>query len=97
MGCLICGFPLLLDCRSGSLSTETKVESGTSQSKSGTSVNLSNSGVFARQREIEVEDLEGEASNEIHSFSSLLLSSLELSDTQVYEPQIGALLGTAAH
>jgi len=46
-------FPLLLDCRSGSftanesqraLPTETNVESGTSQSKSGTSVNLSNSG-----------------------------------------------------
>ena len=39
-------FPLLLDCRSGSraLPTETKVESGTSQSKSGTSVNLSNRG-----------------------------------------------------
>jgi len=29
--------------------------------------------------------------------SSLLLSSLELSDTQVYEPQIRALLGTASH
>ena len=27
--------------------------------------------------------------------SSLLLSSLELSDTHVYEPQIRALLGTA--
>ena len=31
------------------------------------------------------------------SSSSLLLSSLELSDTQVYEPQLRALLGTAAH
>ena len=30
-------------------------------------------------------------------FSSLLHSSLELSDTQVYEPQIRALLGTASH
>jgi len=31
------------------------------------------------------------------SSSSLLLSSLELSDTQVCEPQIRALLGAAAH
>ena len=30
-------------------------------------------------------------------FSSLLLSSLELSDTKVYEPYIRARLGTAAH
>jgi len=30
-------------------------------------------------------------------FSSLLLSSLEMSDTKVYEPQIRARLGTAAH
>ena len=29
--------------------------------------------------------------------TSLLLSSLELSDTKVYEPQIRALLGTASH
>ena len=29
--------------------------------------------------------------------SSLLLSSLELSDTQAYEPQIRALLGTASN
>ena len=29
--------------------------------------------------------------------SSLLLSSLELSGTKVYEPQIRALLGTASH
>ena len=29
--------------------------------------------------------------------SSLLLSSLDLSDTNVYEPQIRAQLGTAAH
>ena len=29
--------------------------------------------------------------------SSLLLSSLELSGTKVYEPKIRALLGTAAH
>ena len=29
--------------------------------------------------------------------SSLLLSSLELSDANVYEPQIRALLGTASH
>jgi len=28
---------------------------------------------------------------------SVLLSSLELSDTKVYEPQIRALLGTASH
>jgi len=31
------------------------------------------------------------------SSSSVLLASLELSDTQVYEPQIRALFGTAAH
>ena len=31
------------------------------------------------------------------SSSSLLLSSLELSDTKVYEHQIRALLGTALH
>jgi len=31
------------------------------------------------------------------SSSSVLLSSLELSDTQVYEPEIRALLGTASH
>ena len=31
------------------------------------------------------------------SSSSLLLSSLELSDTTVYEPPIRALLGTASH
>ena len=31
------------------------------------------------------------------SFSSLLLSSLELSDIQVYEPFIRAFLGTASH
>jgi len=31
------------------------------------------------------------------SSSSLLLSSLELSDTKVYEPYIRALLGTATH
>ena len=29
--------------------------------------------------------------------SSVLLSSLELSDTKVYEPQTRALLGTASH
>ena len=29
--------------------------------------------------------------------SSLLLSSLELRDTKVYEPYIRALLGTASH
>ena len=29
--------------------------------------------------------------------SLLLLSSLELSDTTIYEPQIRALLGTASH
>ena len=42
------GFPLLLDCRSGpyrALPTETKVESGTSQSKRETSVDLRNSGL----------------------------------------------------
>jgi len=31
------------------------------------------------------------------SSSSLLLASLELSDTKVYEPQIRARLGTTAH
>ena len=31
------------------------------------------------------------------SSSNLLLSSLELSDAQVYEPQIRARLGTASH
>ena len=31
------------------------------------------------------------------SSSSLLLSSIELSDTQVYEPYIRARLGTASH
>ena len=31
------------------------------------------------------------------SSSSLLLSSLELSDTQVYEPQLRARLGAASH
>jgi len=31
------------------------------------------------------------------SSPSLLLSSLELSDTQVYEPSVRALLGTASH
>jgi len=35
----------------GSLPTETKVESGTSQSRSGTSVNLSYTGVPAREDE----------------------------------------------
>ena len=30
-------------------------------------------------------------------FSYLLLSSLELSDTKVYAPQVRALLGTASH
>ena len=34
---------------------------------------------------------------EYFSSFSLLLSSLELSDTQVYEPLIRALLGTASH
>jgi len=29
--------------------------------------------------------------------SSLLLSSLELNDTKVYEPSVRALLGTASH
>jgi len=33
----------------------------------------------------------------LRSSSSLLLSSLELSDTRVYAPQIRALLGTASH
>jgi len=32
----------------------------------------------------------------VRSSSSLLLSSLELSDTKVYEPYVRALLGTAA-
>jgi len=33
----------------------------------------------------------------LRSFFSLLLSSLELRDTKVYEPQMRALLGTASH
>jgi len=33
----------------------------------------------------------------VSSSSSVLLSSLELSDTKVYEPYIRALLGTASH
>ena len=33
----------------------------------------------------------------VSSSSSLLLLSLELSDTTIYEPQIRALLGTASH
>ena len=33
----------------------------------------------------------------VFSLSSFLLSSLELSDTNVYEPSIRALLGTATH
>ena len=33
----------------------------------------------------------------VTSSSSLSLSSLELSDTKVYEPYIRALLGTASH
>ena len=38
---------MLLDCHSGrALPTETKVESGTSQSKLGISVDLSNSGIL---------------------------------------------------
>ena len=32
-----------------------------------------------------------------HSSSSLLLSSLELSDAKVYESEIRALFGTASH
>ena len=31
------------------------------------------------------------------TYSSVFLSSLELRDTKVYEPQIRALLGTASH
>ena len=46
--------PSLLTCLCLALPTETKVESGTSHSKSGTSVNLSNSG------NLEVADLRGE-------------------------------------
>jgi len=34
---------------------------------------------------------------EAKTSSSLLLSSLELSDTTVYEPQLRARLGTTAH
>ena len=37
------------------------------------------------------------ASHATSSLSSLLLSSLELSDTTIYEPQIRALFGTASH
>ena len=40
---LYCTFPL-----QRALRTETKVESGTSQRKSGTSLNLSNSGILGR-------------------------------------------------
>jgi len=59
------------------LPTETTFESGTSQSKSGTSVNLSNSGVPMRVT------LDGVEYDMILRFvSSLLLPSLELSDTQ---------------
>ena len=35
--------------------------------------------------------------DEAASSSSSLLSSLELSDTTIYEPEIRALLGTASH
>ena len=37
------------------------------------------------------------AGTQASSSSSLLLSSLELSDTPIYEPQAGAPLGTASH
>ena len=39
----------------------------------------------------------GEALNLLFFFSSSLLSSLESSDTKVYEPKKRARLGTAAH
>jgi len=39
----------------------------------------------------------GSSPEALNPSSSLLLSGLELSDTQVYEPQIRALLGTAPH
>ena len=52
-----------------------------------------------RERESErgEENLAGRRIKLILSSSLLLLSSPELSDTKVYEPQIRALLGTAAH
>ena len=39
----------------------------------------------------------GPSTRPIHSSSSLLLSSLELSDTPIFEPSVRALLGTASH
>jgi len=45
----------------------------------------------------DIEGREGETDKEGECSSSLLLSSLELSDTQVYAPYIRALLGTASH
>ena len=46
--------------------TETKVESGTSQSKSGTSVNLSNSGVYIRKIAWETRQLANENLPEVN-------------------------------
>ena len=39
----------------------------------------------------------GEAFRDGLLYSSLLLWSLELSDRTIYDPSIGALLGTASH
>ena len=47
-------FPSLLDCRFR-IPTETKVESGTSESKRGTSFNVSTSEVFGVNREVQEE------------------------------------------
>jgi hypothetical protein len=65
------------------LPTETKVESGTSQSKSGTSVNLSNGGNLPMGRAVLGSTVEEYLADK-KTHSSFLLSSLELSDTRVY-------------
>ena len=46
--------------------------------------------------EMVAEELDALVSEPFSSSSSLLLSSLELSDTKVYEPEIRALLGTGS-
>ena len=54
-------------------------------------------GLQSERNALEVERMQKKLSEEKEVFfSSLLLSSLELSDTKVYEPYIQALLGTAA-
>ena len=78
------------------LPTETNVESGTSQSKRGTSVHLSNRGEsHAGPGWWEHRDL-------LFFFSTLVTGPkrslrLKLSDTRVYEPEVRARLGTTAH